>query len=114
MKVSGWVAKTLVILCFLLLTSFFLHELVPHHHHAAIYGDGIQATLHSSDRYWALLVLLMFIGITVPSMRAFLEGVFASGADEHVCTIRLPRDPPSLTLTTRLFKRGILHPKLCG
>ncbi|MCE9549280.1 hypothetical protein K8Q98_02675 [Candidatus Nomurabacteria bacterium] len=44
---------------FLLVFSFLLHDLVPHHHSVEIFGGGLKAFFHSSEKKWLFLVFFI-------------------------------------------------------
>jgi len=103
----------LLIIAIILVTGMLLHAVIPHDHPEEIFGIGIQAALHSTDKKWWLLLLLSSFFIA-------FGGLLKNGlTDKHsIFAHRL-----SFWLTfdfSKIFdpirealRTGILNPKLC-
>jgi len=96
-----------------LIASFVLHDVIPHEHPSEIYGTGIQAIFHGSDRKYWYLLLLAFVWIAVDSIakREFdirLQKSFAYIRSLFHIDVGKLFNPILQALRT-----GILNPKLC-
>jgi len=102
----------LLIIAFLMITSLSLHAVIPHDHPAEIFGTGIQAALHGTDKKWWLLILLTsFLFLFSGSIKNTLNsGRSISPSHSFWLTFNFSKifDPIREALRT-----GILNPKLC-
>lgn len=111
LKKSLKTRNLLLVTAFLIASVLFLHAAIPHDHPGEIFGNGIQAALHGSDKKWWLLILLTSLLLA-----------FGNSIKNRVVGERQITSPTSFWLTfdfSKIFdplrealRRGILQPIL--
>lgn len=87
-----------------LLISMALHGIgVPHHHADQSFGEGPVALLHGADRKHLHITLPVALPLLPLAMLSFL-----------LASIPITACRPAHAPLRFAFRRGILHPKLCG
>lgn len=96
-----------------LLMYFVLHDIIPHKHPSEIYGTGIQAIFHGSDRKWWYLMLLAFIFVAVDLLRKWrLQTYLRQSVAISFYYLRIDISKLFNPILQAL-RTGILNPKLC-
>ena len=118
-SIKGDVLRFFVFLTvLLLLLSFGLHMIEFHHHHPeAIYGVGLKAAMHQSDRKWFFVLLIILTSFIPFSYTKFLvETLFSEVSLLLQSVIVVLRNILYKVLDPLrdLLRRGILQPQFYG
>lgn len=106
-----FVGNLLVIVALSLILSFVLHDIIPHEHPSEVYGTGIQAIFHSSDKKYWYLLFLAFIWIASDWAKGHrldlrTQKEFASVSHFHIDVGKI------FNPILEALRTGILNPKL--
>ncbi len=108
-----FIKNILLVLALSLILSFVLHEIIPHQHHASVYGTGTEAAFHTDDRkvWYALLLVFLFVGVvTVRRVQFSIRTTRPISFSHTYLLIDLSK---LFNPIVQALKAGILHPKLC-
>lgn len=98
----------------LVIFSFLLHGFIDHDHPRELFGEGLQATLHGDARKWWTFFVLGLLVFSNPFAQLRKQ---VSLADQRKIIHAILREQDTirpLDALLQAFRRGLIHPKLCG
>jgi hypothetical protein len=112
--VGGFAQKIFVGIAVVLLASFVVHAIVLEHDHPHdLFGDGVQAFLHGDHKKWWLFAVSLCLFLF--SVRRGLFHVQILGQGLHTkYSLLVYRGRSVFDTMQKIFREGILHPKLCA
>lgn len=96
----------------LLISTFILHAAIPHDHPEEVFGTGAEAALHSGDKKWWVLLVLVTFAFGISAKNHLVRGDYAFRRGSH----SLLRYEHSIIFDPlrEALRGGTMHPKLCG